>query len=117
MENYRELIDEIDKTEKHFDSQINKIIKHATGEVKADSYQIYLLIKREMDLTILDSEKIHDMWKQVIYRVFNDSLIQTLKDKWSNDDEEFKYDPYLSSVHPIFGKTLNLFTMPCQDGN
>ena len=41
--------------------------------------------------------------------------MNTLKMCWNNEDEEFKYDPYLSSVHPIFGKKVTLYTMVCQE--
>ena len=48
---------------------------------------------------------------KVIYRIFNDNLMQTLKGACNTENEEFKYDPNLSPVHPIFGKKLTLFTM------
>ena len=58
-----------------------------------------------------DIIKINDICKQVIYRIFNDNLMQTLKGACNTKNEEFKYDPNLPLVHPIFGKKLTLFTM------
>ena len=113
--NYKDLLDEISKAEKHLDYQISNTIKHATESLKADSYQIYQMMKREMDLSNPDIEKIHDLCKQVIYKIFNDNLMLTLNNVWSDENEEFKYDPYLLPSHPIFGKKLTIFTMVCQD--
>ena len=64
-----------------------------------------------MDKMTSDIIKINDICKQVIYRIFNENMMQTLKGACITENEEFKYDPNLSPVHPIFGKKLTLFTM------
>ena len=105
------MLDEVCKAEKNLDLQVAKIVKHATDTLKYDRYKIYQLMKLQMDKMTSDLIKINDICKQVIYRIFNDNLVQTLKAACINENEEFKYDPNLSPVHPIFGKKLTLFTM------
>ena len=112
---YNDMLDEICKAEKNLDLQVAKIVKYATGTWNSDLYKIYQQMIREMDLMTSDLIKINDICKQVIYRIFNDNLMQTLKGACITKNEEFKYDPNLSPVHPIFGKKLTLFTMVWQD--
>ena len=109
------MLDEVYEAEKNLDLQVAKIVKYATGTLNSDSYKIYQQMIREMDLITPDIRKINDICKQVIYRIFNDNLMQTLKGACINENEEFKYDPNLYPVHPIFGKKLTLFTMVWQD--
>ena len=45
IDKYADKLEEIDKAEKHFDLQILKTIKHATCDLKAKSYQGYLILK------------------------------------------------------------------------
>ena len=115
LRGYDDMLDEVCKAEKNLDLQVAQIVKYAIGTLNSDSYKIYQQMIREMDLITPDIIKINDIWKQVIYRIFNDNLMQTLKDACITENEEFKYDPYLSPVHPIFGKKLTLFTMMWQD--
>ena len=61
-----------------------------------------------MDKMTSDIIKINDICKQVIYRIFNDNLMQTLKGACINENEEFKYDHNLSQVHPINLKAPSL---------
>ena len=112
---YNDMLDEIYKAEKNLDLQVAKIVKYATENLKSDRYKIYQLMIKLIDQMTSDILKINDLCKQVIYRIFNDNLMQTLKDACIANNEEFKYDPNLSPVHPIFGKKLTLFTMVLQD--
>ena len=112
---YDDMLDEVCKAEKNLDLQVAKIVKYATGTLNSDTYKIYQLMIREMNQMTPDIIKINDICKQVIYRIFNDNLVQTLKDACMIENEEFKYDPNLSPVHPIFGKNLTLFTMMWQN--
>ena len=113
--NYHDLMDEINKAEIHLDSQITRTIMFASETFKVDNYQTYQLIKREMDLMISDIEKIHNLCKQAIYKIFNDNLMQTLNDAWNDEDDNFIYDPHLFPLHPIFGQKLSLFSIVCQN--
>ena len=115
LRGYNDMLDEVCKAEKNLDLQVAKIVKYATDTLKSDRYKIYQLMKFQMDKMTSDIIKINDICKQVIYRIFNDNLVQTLKAACINENEEFKYDPNLSPVHPIFGKKLTLFTMVWQD--
>ena len=115
LRGYNDMLDEVCKAEKNLDLQVAKIVKYATDTLKSDRYKIYQLMKLQMDKMTSDLIKINDICKQVIYRIFNDNLVQTLKAACINENEEFKYDPNLSPVHPIFGKKLTLFTMVWQD--
>ena len=112
---YNDMLDKVYKAEKNLDLQVAKIVKYATDTLKSDRYKIYQLIKLTMDQMTPDIIKINDICKQVIYRIFNDNLMQTLKGACITENEEFKYDPNLSPVHPVFGKKLTLFTMVWQD--
>ena len=112
---YNDMLDEVWKAEKNLDLQVAKIVKYATGTLKSDLYKIYQLMKWQMDKMTSDIIKINDVCKQVIYRIFNDNLVQILKSACNTENEEFKYDPNLSPVNPIFGKKLTLFTMVWQD--
>ena len=115
LRSYNDMLDEVCKAEKNLDLQVAKIVKYATGTLKPDLYKIYQLMKWKMDQMTSDIIKINDICKQVIYRIFNDNLMQTLNGACITNNEEFKYDPNLSPVHPIFGKKLTLFTMVWQD--
>ena len=112
---YNDMLDKICEAEKNLDLQVAKIVKYATGTLNSDSYKIYQLMIREMNQMTPELIKINDICKQVIYRIFNDNLIKTLKGACITENEEFKYDPNLSPDHPIFGKKLTLFTMVWQD--
>ena len=112
---YNDMLDEVCKAEKNLDLQVAKIVKYATDTLKPDLYKIYQQMKIKMNQITSDIIKINDICKQVIYRIFNDNLMQTLKGACITENEEFKYDPNLSPVHPIFGKKLTLFTMVWQD--
>ena len=112
---YNDMLDEVCKAEKNLELQVAKIVKYATETLKSDLYKIYQLMKWQMDKMTSDIIKINDICRQVIYRIFNDNLMQTLKAACITENEEFKYDPNLSPVHPIFGKKLTLFTMVWQD--
>ena len=112
---YNDMLDEVCKAEKNLDLQVAKIVNYATETLKSDLYKIYQQMKIKMNQITSDIIKINDICKQVIYRIFNDNLMQTLKGACITENEEFKYDPYLSPVHPIFGKKLTLFTMVWQD--
>ena len=105
------MLDEVCKAEKNLDLQVAKIVKYATGTLKSDRYKIYQLMIKQMDQMTSDIIKINDICKQVVYRIFNDNLVQTLNSACNTKNEEFKYDSNLSPVHPIFGKKLTLFTM------
>ena len=115
LRGYNDMLDKVCKAEKNLDLQVAQIVKYATGTLKSDRYKIYQLIKLQMDKITSDIIKINDIWKQVIYRIFNDNLMQTLKAACINENEEFKYNPNLSLIHPIFGKKLTLFTIVWQD--
>ena len=117
LQDYEDLLEEINKVEKHLDFQIAKTVKYASETIKGEIYNTYKAMKREMDLTLPDMEKIHELWMKVIYRLFNDNLIHTLNQAWSKEEEEFKYDPYLTPVHPIFDRKITLFTMVWQTEN
>ena len=103
------------KLKKNLDLRVAKIVKYATETLKSDLYRIYQLMKWQMDQMTSDIIKINDICKLVIYRIFNGNLMQTLKGACNTKNKEFKYDPNLSPVHPIFGKKLTLFTMVWQD--
>ena len=115
LRGYSDMLDEVYKAEKNLDLQVAKIVKYATETLKSDLYKIYQLMKWQMDKMTSDIIKINDICKQVIYRIFNENMMQTLKGACITENEEFKYDPNLSPVHPIFGKKLTLFTMVWQD--
>ena len=45
LENYQDLLNDILNVEKRLDSLVLKTIQHATGTLRAESYQIYLMMK------------------------------------------------------------------------
>ena len=115
LRGYDDMLDEVCKAEKNLDLQVAKIVKYATETLNSDRYKIYQLMIKKMDQMTSYIIKINDICKQVIYRIFNNNLMQTLNCACNTRNEEFKYDPNLYPVHPIFEKKLTLFTMVWQD--
>ena len=115
LRGYNDMLDEVCKAEMNLDLQVAKLVKYAIGTLKPDLYKVYQLMKIKIDQMTSDIIKINDICRQLIYRIFNDNLMQTLNGACMTENEEFKYDPNLSPVHPIFGKKLTLFTMVWQD--
>ena len=113
---YSHLLDEIKKCEEKIDFQVAKVMENVSGTQKeTESYKTYATMKRDMDLISDDVDTIHNHIKETIYSIFRDNLMETLNNSLSTDSEEYKYDPYLSPVHPIFDKKLTVYTMVCQD--
>ena len=115
LDDYDKLLEEINGADNHLTSRLERIMNHANDTLKAENYQTYILIEREMKQTDKIINEINDIWKHLIYRIFYNSLGQTLKNLWNTKDEEFKYDLTSSPDHPIFDKELNLFTVVWQE--
>ena len=90
LRGYNDMLNKICKAEKNLDLQIAQIVKYASGTLKSDSYKIYQQMIREKNLMTKDITKINDICKQVIYRIFNDNLMQTLNCACNTKIEEFK---------------------------